>query len=169
MIENLGNIGDFIGGFGVVVTVIYLAFQVRQNTASTRSASYQSVVAAVAEWTLQLGLNPDATRIFGAGIEDLESLSKEEKVQFNFILASVIRHFENIHFQFISGAIENDVWDGWSSRILGIMGNPGAETWWASQKTAFSREFQHFVDGSSGESHKTNHYFRGLASNKNSD
>ena len=32
MLEALGNIGDFIGGIGVVITLAYLAVQIRHNT-----------------------------------------------------------------------------------------------------------------------------------------
>ncbi len=31
MIEALGNIGDFVGGIGVVVTLLYLAVQIRAS------------------------------------------------------------------------------------------------------------------------------------------
>lgn len=159
MTETLGNLGDFIGGFGVVVTVIYLAYQIRQNTASTRSATYQSVVADVSEWTLQLGLSSDSTRIYVTGIEDLDDLTVAEVAQFNFLLASVIRHFENIHYQYISGAIDHDVWDGWSSRILGVLGKPGVKAWWDSQKAVFSSDFQAFIDEAPASASRTFQFF----------
>jgi len=38
-LETLGNLGDFIGGIGVVATLIYLASQIRQNTASVRQSN----------------------------------------------------------------------------------------------------------------------------------
>ena len=38
-LEALGNLGDFIGGLAVIVTFLYLAAQIRQNTESVRAAS----------------------------------------------------------------------------------------------------------------------------------
>lgn len=35
MVENLGNIGEFVGGIGVVITLFYLAFQVRASRLQT--------------------------------------------------------------------------------------------------------------------------------------
>ena len=32
MLEALGNLGDFVGGVAVIVTLLYLASQIRQNT-----------------------------------------------------------------------------------------------------------------------------------------
>ena len=148
MIEALGNIGDFIGGFGVVVTVIYLAYQIRKNTASTKSASHHAVVADISRWTLEIGQNQDAARIYVTGLANPASLSAEEQMQFSMIIGSLVRHFENIHFQYMSGAIDDDIWRGWSSRILGTFSHPGTSQWWETQKTAYSRQFQHFVSQS---------------------
>ena len=37
----LGNYGEFVGAIGVIVTLGYLAIQMKQNTAQLRSDSYQ--------------------------------------------------------------------------------------------------------------------------------
>ena len=44
MLEALGNIGDFVGGIAVILTLIYLAVQIRDNTRSTRLAAMQSTM-----------------------------------------------------------------------------------------------------------------------------
>ena len=44
MLEALGNLGDFIGGIAVVVTLLYLALQVRHNTRAMQTASRQAIV-----------------------------------------------------------------------------------------------------------------------------
>ena len=36
-LQDLGNIGDYLGGMGVVITLIYLARQIRQNTDTVRA------------------------------------------------------------------------------------------------------------------------------------
>ena len=33
-LQDLGSIGDFIGGIAVIITLLYLANQIRQNTNS---------------------------------------------------------------------------------------------------------------------------------------
>ena len=38
-LDALGNLGDFIGGIGVLVTLIYLASQIRQNTSSVQQSN----------------------------------------------------------------------------------------------------------------------------------
>ena len=38
-LDALGNLGDFIGGIGVLATLIYLASQIRQNTSSVQQSN----------------------------------------------------------------------------------------------------------------------------------
>jgi hypothetical protein len=35
-IQNLGALGEFVGSIGVIITLVYLAVQIRQNTQSVR-------------------------------------------------------------------------------------------------------------------------------------
>ena len=42
--QLLGNYGEFIGSVGVVVSLVYLAVQIRANTRTTRAnASFQAI------------------------------------------------------------------------------------------------------------------------------
>ena len=125
MLQQLANLGSFIGGVGVLLTVVYLAIQIRQNTKSNRGASYQAAVAAISEWSRQVGLDRSAARIVSAGTQDPGALGEEEAAQFRYLIVSLMRNFENIHYQYCSGAISPDAWEGWSHRILAFSNQPG--------------------------------------------
>ena len=47
-LEALGNIGEFVGALAVVISLLYLAAQMRQNSPLVRASTYQSG----ADWTL---------------------------------------------------------------------------------------------------------------------
>jgi hypothetical protein len=49
VLEALGNIGELLGGIGVVVTLLYLAGQIRQDSRSLKASSGQSVLQALSE------------------------------------------------------------------------------------------------------------------------
>lgn len=38
-LEQYAAIGEFVGGIGVVITLVYLALQIRQNTKTVRSST----------------------------------------------------------------------------------------------------------------------------------
>jgi hypothetical protein len=41
-LEDLGNIGEFVAAVGVIISLIYLAIQIRQNAEALRSAMQQA-------------------------------------------------------------------------------------------------------------------------------
>jgi len=43
-LADLGNLGEFIGGIGVVVTLLYLAIQIRQNSVLIMAQTVQSAI-----------------------------------------------------------------------------------------------------------------------------
>jgi len=144
--EILGNVGDFLGGVGVLVTLVYLAIQIRQNTNSARAATYQAATAALSEWTSAIGRDPVATGIFMRGSQNPEQLNETEHAQFSLLTVSILRHYENIHFQYSSGALDPGTWEGWASRMHGNVATPGTKAIWQGQRTAFSSEFRAFID-----------------------
>ena len=40
-LQDLGNIGEFVGAIGVIASLVYLAVQIRQNTTSVRASTFQ--------------------------------------------------------------------------------------------------------------------------------
>ena len=146
MLDALGNIGDFLGGVGVVVTLLYLAVQIRQNTRSSRTESYQAAVSSVSDQTFNLWMNPESARVFQLGMFDLETLSPFERNQFTGFMSAMVRNHENIHYQYVSGAIDQSLWRGWEWRIATTFSLPGVQVWWADQREAYSAEFQALID-----------------------
>ena len=49
-LENLGNLGEFIGAIAVLVSVMYLALQIRQNTKSLITQTGQAIMSQAEEW-----------------------------------------------------------------------------------------------------------------------
>ena len=155
MIETLGNLGSFIGGFGVVISVIYLAVQIRQNTKSLSSAAYQQIVTSISDWSREVAMDSETVRIVSSGISDDGNLTPAELAQFDLLMVSLLRNYENVHFQYLSGALPESSWLGWSSRILGTLNNPGSLGWWRRQQGAYSPSFQQFVDQGIGQQLET--------------
>ncbi|MBL4621453.1 MAG: hypothetical protein JKY89_03565 [Immundisolibacteraceae bacterium] len=155
MIETLGSLGSFIGGFGVIISVVYLAIQIRQNTKSLSSAAYQQIVTSISDWSRAVAMDPEAVRIVSSGINDDGLLTPAELAQFDLLMVSLLRNYENVHFQYLSGALPESSWHGWSSRILGTLNNPGSLSWWRRQQGAYSPSFQQFVDLGIGQHTET--------------
>ena len=145
MLQELGAIGSFVGGIGVAISVVYLALQIKQNTISNRSQSYQAAISSISDWSRQVGLDKDATRILRLGGTDRSALDDNERTQFGYLLVSLFRNFENIHHQFDNGTISKETWIGWSNRIILFVSQPGTEEWWNRSQDSYSPKFRAFI------------------------
>ena len=146
MIEALGNIGDFIGGIGVVVTLLYLALQIRQNSRSVRSASAQAMLASLSQTLNAIGTSRDASRVFATGQLEPDSLNEEEATQFAHLILGWFRVVEQAFYQHRLGGLDTDLWNGYVAQLSSFMQSPGVQRWWSVRAPLFHAEFREFID-----------------------
>src|SRR6266540_6618539 len=72
---DLANVGQVIGAIAVVVSLFYVANQIRQNTNAVRSATAQTVHEHFANWYHLIAADAELARIAANGLRDYASLS----------------------------------------------------------------------------------------------
>ena len=76
----VGAVGEIIGATAVLLSLLYLGFQIRQNTRTLKPSSYQAAIASMSESSNIIASNEQSARIcrtmlFG-DIEDLSAVSR---------------------------------------------------------------------------------------------
>lgn len=145
-LEDLGNIGEIVGAIGVVVSLAYLAFQIRQNTRFMRSASFQEAIRDVISITDALSTDRELSRIYWKGLADFESLEQDERRRFSAYLVGLFRRFEVIVYQTRQGALDASSWEGVMQTAVITVSRPGGRAWWTQAQDLFSKEFRTYVD-----------------------
>lgn len=83
-LQDLGALGEIIGAVAVVLSLLYVAAQIRQNTRSLRSATSFAVNQALAELNGRWVANTDGfTDLWLRGCADLDSLDPTERERFS--------------------------------------------------------------------------------------
>jgi hypothetical protein len=107
--DDLANLGEALSGLGVVISLLYLAFQIRQNTRAVRSTSYHQ--AAEQTWHYCLAVAQDASlaavlakRLAG------ETLAPDEWIRANLADQALVYGFENMLRLHEEGLVDRDVW-----------------------------------------------------------
>ena len=134
-LDDLGNIGDFLGGIGVVVTLIYLAFQIRQNTEQirqnssvVRAAAAASLAQATTTTTTFIAQDAEINRIFWEGLDAPESLSEAESRRFEGIASVFMRAFEQSYDLHRAGALPEESWESQKASYLWLADRRGFVT-----------------------------------------
>ena len=142
----IGAIGEFLGAAGVITTLVYLAREVRQNTRATRLATSRSIAAAARDWNRPLLLDPELAWTFQVGTEDPGQLDEKEQARFIELCFSLLRMFEDAHYQYHSGAVDPEVWKGYERLYAAYAKAPGFQAYWKERKETFRPEFREFID-----------------------
>ncbi len=79
--EAISAVSEAVGAVTIVITLIYLAIQVRQNTASVKADAYQGWVSSNIHLNLAT-TNQDFAQIIRTGIGDSAKLNAESEVSF---------------------------------------------------------------------------------------
>src|SRR5437762_13211088 len=97
--DAISAISQLVGSIAVVLSVLYLALQVHQSTRVARLATQDAAATALREVTAPLMENAELERIWRIGLEDIGSLSVEERARFFITVYLFLKAVETIHFQ----------------------------------------------------------------------
>ena len=145
-IALLANIGEIIAAILVVVSLGYVALQIRQNTQALKVTATQSYVEMYNTITSEL-VKQDLADIWSRGFRDFSTLNSTEAVQFSAIAGQLMRVFESAHTQWRRGALEQQLWQASERTLLDSMTMAGFQQWWDFRKHWYSKDFQIHIDG----------------------
>jgi len=143
--EALGAIGEIVGAVAVVVTLAYLAVQIRQNTRVFRSSTEQAQADAHTRCLSLVAQDSDLARLYLRGASG-ESLDRDESLRFGFLLHVVFTQIQAAFFHRRQGTLSPEQWVPASRVAAWWISSPGAQAWWADGKAVYREEFVQLVE-----------------------
>jgi hypothetical protein len=67
-LASLANVGEFLGGIAVIVSLVYVALQIRQNTKTIRGSTLQQNTDFWGDLFLQLA-QPELAHVYSTGMQ----------------------------------------------------------------------------------------------------
>ena len=144
--DAIGAIGTFISAIAVIVSLIYLAIQTRQNTKAMKSASFHQVRESFSEIPLMLAQNSELASILGRVHSDPDSLTAEEVIRYEMILLTIVRRAESAYFQSAEGSLPFESWRGISETCKEALSEKLAMQWWGKTNHRFEASFREEMD-----------------------
>ncbi len=141
-------ISGMFAAIAVVLSVVYLAVQVRRNTLAMHSQAHHLTTIALAETAATIASSEELSRIYRLGLATPDKLDEDQFFRFAAIGTSQFRTFENLFFQYHSGLVSEDYWVAHRENILWFYHCPGMQIWWKDKRLAFSKNFREFLETS---------------------
>ena len=123
--EAIGAIGEIIGAIAVVVTLIFLLAQLRQNTRSLGMSTRARVTDTIAN-TLAVLQDADFADIATFGFVSYEDLPPRDRLRFASFILRMLRVWEDAYFQWRQGGYDDGAWASNRAFMLDILSLKGA-------------------------------------------
>ena len=105
--EAIGAVGEIIGASAVVISIVYLSVQIRQNSRVSKAVAIQSWATAAALEKSAIFSDPDlAALIVSASIADEDSDLKN-KLRVHTYFTQLFNTFELLFFQRKNGIVDS--------------------------------------------------------------
>ncbi len=141
-LTQLANLGEFIGGVAVLVTLVYLVIQVRQNTSQVRLGTGAAMIPNIQNAAAPLYDHWDT---FDQGLDGDDQPPREGR-KFSLLMLRLFHAVQNSHYQQIEGSLGPE----WSAvhlnTISSLTHRPGGSRWWKENRAHFPDEFREMVD-----------------------
>ena len=103
---NWGNLSEIIGSAAVVISVIYLAFQVRKQVQEARLAATRELAAQFQESVRLIAEDEKLAEIYQKGIADYDSLPSNERLRLSICFINTFRVIEQQYIHMTRGNVD---------------------------------------------------------------
>jgi hypothetical protein len=144
-LADISQISQTLGSAAVVASLLFVGFQIRQNTIATRAASHHAVSEALNQINLLWARNKEVARIWLAGLSDRRALTPEERWRFDSTMRAYLHVCETMYTQADWGAGDVGIVTAEETGIKNVFASEGVKEWWAENPFGFSPEFREYV------------------------
>lgn len=144
--EAIGAVGEVLGAAGVIVSLLYLAVQIRGDARSKRAAAVHDQSNAYRDFLQMIASDAELADIYHRGLQDFGSLEAGDLVRFTSALGSLFRVFDEAYFQWKEGHLDDPVWHGFEAPMADMMAYPGVRDWWATREHWYSEPFRELIE-----------------------
>jgi hypothetical protein len=142
---TISVVAQVVSALSVVISLIYLAAQIRQNTRAVRNATHHELTVTRLDYITLVAQNPDLSRILRVGMQDLSQLNEDERQRFHLIMYYLFSAGENFYYQHRQGQLDAEQWERWCGTLRYYFTQPGIRTWFETNPIPFAAGFAEFL------------------------
>jgi hypothetical protein len=145
-LKNIALYAEIFGGIAILISLIFVGFQFKENTKATRSATATATISTMASWYADIGNNQQSSLLFYKFLGAPDSIPKEQRAQAIWNLHSMFLTFQSSYFLAKEGTLDVRIQESLTEVIKGVGNQPGMLYYWKTRKSIFFEEFRTYVD-----------------------
>lgn len=145
-IQDWGSIGELIGGVAVIATLIYLAAQIRQNTAMITAQTVQASVDATQRVLLYRTEHPELRALLRKARAEEEELTPDEFETLACYLHATFMNFQARHHHNVKGLFDASVNESYEQILHDYLDSAYVRRWWSFARNLYGHAFRDHCD-----------------------
>ena len=143
-LDQLAQVGEFIGGIAVLVTLVLLLIQLRQGNRTIESTASSNFSSQIAGWHGRCAENSELLRVFDLGVNN-QLEDAVDVARFKWFIAEYFLLCESAFFRYKGGQIEEETWQSYLSVLLGFLELEIIRAQWDNKEVAISVSYRQHI------------------------
>jgi hypothetical protein len=145
-LEQLYFLAEIIAALAVVISLVYLALQVKQARVQDKTNAMDLIVKQRADFVEILATNKELCYVVSKGLTG-QRLSNLDYNRFNYYLYSLCVNFELAFIKYQDKSISDEAWKAWDEGCNSWFMFPGFQKWWSNNHVGgFTQSFKDHVN-----------------------
>lgn len=142
---DIGQAVSILANIGVIAGIVFLGYELRQNTTAMKSTAAQDIYGQIAH-IFDVRMDSEIMAIIIKGNEQPNSLTRVERDQYQAYLGQTVQAWQNIYFQSREGVYDSKLAGSWWQTMRNELEWPGFRVYWEAYSVMVSPEFASFVN-----------------------
>jgi hypothetical protein len=145
-LSDLASVGSLVSGIAVLVSLIYMSQQTRQNTKHTMALIQQGRTDGIIDWLKVLASDSTLIESYLRGTAGDQSMGDTEAARFVVLSTARFYSYEDQFYQHQEGLLGEARYAGVLNAAKGSLRSPGARASWTLMRDSFGPGFRNFMD-----------------------
>ncbi|MGB1541354.1 MAG: hypothetical protein ACPHFR_03930 [Cycloclasticus sp.] len=143
--DTISAIGDIVGAAAVVVSLLYLAAQVRTQNQEARLAAMHDITVGYRD-CLTTFTEKDISELVTKANEDFASLTDAEAMRLISSIQRLLRVGEEAYIQYEAGRLDERIWAPSARQYASYLSLPCCSQIWQMRRTNYDEKFAQLMD-----------------------
>ena len=128
--EMFGAIAEMFGGIAVVISLVFVGYQLRQQSYIERAKAQRDLLMQTREWVSMPSSDEAQFNAIRRCLEDFEGADAWSQQQFWSWATNVLLIFESVLYMQSDKLVHEGSYNRFEQLVLAIVRTPGGKQWW---------------------------------------
>ena len=144
-LELIIAICEVVGAVAVVVSLIYVGYQIRDNTTSQHAMMHQHLSDSQNEANRGISERPEVAELLARANDNLDTLSAADRIRLDFVYFTFFNLWHSAFANYRRGMLEEGIWLQWDHGYEWLFRRPATKEVWNELEKIYEPEFQAHV------------------------